>query len=392
MAEQKIDELKISEEEANAVRISNSADRPNAFSSYRESKKTAADVKKMFDAPFELLRAKHDKSVDELRKYNAAESEREAAETEREEAETKRANAEQERKTAEITRDEKIDEFYEAYESGKLKGDKGEKGDPGSVNVVQIPGDSEADAMSQKASSNAFSNALKGSVSGTNAVVLTNVSPNPQTIKIKASSDSVADITTVKLLAQGKNLIEPNVNTFGSSYGGQTTVEDDVFTTNFENGGIHVNSYKRVWFRAGTYTLTIIPVSERVACVVFLYDKSSDGILVQKSIDTKEQMQYTFTATSDFYLCLAGIYNNPCKSSYRLQLALGSSGEYERYVAPTEYAVNEKGEVENLKPIYPTTTLTTDVDGITLEATYNKDINKAFAELVNAIIALGGNV
>ena len=151
MAEQKIDELKISEEEANAVRIINSADRPNAFSSYRESKKTAADVKKMFDAPFELLREKHDKTVDELRKYNAAESEREAAETEREEAETERANAEQERKTAEITRDEKIDEIYEAYKSGQLKGDKGDKGDPGSVNVVDGPGDSEKDAMSQKA-------------------------------------------------------------------------------------------------------------------------------------------------------------------------------------------------------------------------------------------------
>ena len=151
MAEQKIDELKISEEEANAVRISNSADRPNAFNSYRESKKTAADVKKMFDAPFELLREKHDKTVDELRKYNAAETEREAAETEREEAETKRANAEQERKTAETARDDKIDEIYEAYKSGQLKGDKGDKGDPGSVNVVDGPGDSEKDAMSQKA-------------------------------------------------------------------------------------------------------------------------------------------------------------------------------------------------------------------------------------------------
>lgn len=149
MAEQKIDELKISEEEANAVRISNSADRPNAFSSYRESKKTAADVKKMFDAPFELLRAKHDKSVDELRKYNAAETEREAAETER-------ANAEQERKTAEKARDEKIDEIYEAYKSGQLKGDKGDKGDPGSVNVVDGPGDSEKDAMSQKATTDAI--------------------------------------------------------------------------------------------------------------------------------------------------------------------------------------------------------------------------------------------
>lgn len=67
MAEQKIDELKISEEEANAVRISNSADRPNAFNSYRESKKTAADVKKMFDAPFELVKNKFNGLVDHIK-------------------------------------------------------------------------------------------------------------------------------------------------------------------------------------------------------------------------------------------------------------------------------------------------------------------------------------
>lgn len=139
MAEQKIDELKISEEEANAVRIINSADRPNAFSSYRESKKTAADVKKMFDAPFELLREKHDKTVDELRKYNAAESERKSAEIARTEAEKERKRI--------------FGEFYEDYSTGKLKG---EKGDPGSVNVVQTTGDSENDAMSQKTVTKTF--------------------------------------------------------------------------------------------------------------------------------------------------------------------------------------------------------------------------------------------
>ncbi len=82
-----------------------------------------------------------EKVLSEINGFDEKETERRAAENERE-------SAEQERETAEKARDKKIDEIYEAYESGQLKG---EKGDPGSVNVVQTPGDSETDAMSQKA-------------------------------------------------------------------------------------------------------------------------------------------------------------------------------------------------------------------------------------------------
>lgn len=60
---------------------------------------------------------------------------------------------------------------------------------------------------------------------------------------------------------------------------------------------------------------------------------------------------------------------------------------YEPYVEPVEYAQNDK-----IAPIYPTTTLTTDTTGTIIECQYNRDLNKAFAELVEAIISLGGNV
>lgn len=69
-----------------------------------------------------------------------------------------------------------------------------------------------------------------------------------------------------------------------------------------------------------------------------------------------------------------------------------SSSEYEPYIEPVEYAVNEDGAVKGVLPIYPTTTLMTDTAGAVIDVEYNKDINKAFAELYNAIISLGGNV
>ena len=74
------------------------------------------------------------------------------------------------------------------------------------------------------------------------------------------------------------------------------------------------------------------------------------------------------------------------------QIELGSAATgYELYDGQT-YTPTADGTVENVKSIYPTTTLMTDTEGAIIEAEYNKDINKAFAELQQAIISLGGNV
>ena len=66
--------------------------------------------------------------------------------------------------------------------------------------------------------------------------------------------------------------------------------------------------------------------------------------------------------------------------------------DYEPYIEPVEYPVSADGTVEGVTPIYPTTTLMTDTAGAVIDCTYNRDINKAFEELYNAIISLGGNV
>lgn len=68
--------LKITETEANKVKIANSADRPNAFNSYRLSKMDSTDVKKMFDKPFELAMKKHNALVDQMEANDKAVAER----------------------------------------------------------------------------------------------------------------------------------------------------------------------------------------------------------------------------------------------------------------------------------------------------------------------------
>ena len=56
--------------------------------------------------------------------------------------------------------------------------------------------------------------------------------------------------------------------------------------------------------------------------------------------------------------------------------------EYEEYKPP----------VDGVVWVHPTTTLVADTPDAIIEATYNRDINKAFAELQNALLSMGGNI
>ena len=47
------------------------------------------------------------------------------------------------------------------------------------------------------------------------------------------------------------------------------------------------------------------------------------------------------------------------------------------------------GTVERVKSLYPTTTIVTDTAGVTISAEYNRDLNKAFAEIYQAIATMG---
>lgn len=82
-------DYEITDDEANAVKIANLADRPNAFNSYRESKMSADDVKKKFDAPFLLVQRKFNEFLRKIASDKAAS-------------------------------DKKIDKVYNDLESGKL--------------------------------------------------------------------------------------------------------------------------------------------------------------------------------------------------------------------------------------------------------------------------------
>ena len=76
---------------------------------------------------------------------------------------------------------------------------------------------------------------------------------------------------------------------------------------------------------------------------------------------------------------------------FKPRLELGSTATtYEPYQGQT-YTPAADGTVSGVKSLYPTSTLTTDTSGVVISAEYNKDINKAFAEMRQAILSMGGN-
>ena len=62
---------------------------------------------------------------------------------------------------------------------------------------------------------------------------------------------------------------------------------------------------------------------------------------------------------------------------------------YEPYIEPVTYPVSADGMVQGVAPIYPNTTLLTDTAGAIIDCEYNRDLNKAFQELQQAILTLG---
>lgn len=193
----------------------------------------------------------------------------------------------------------------------------------------------------------------------------------------------VADIEAVKVIAQGKNLIPfPYIETKKTINGVTFTVNDDRSIT--VNGTATADTwfiFSRANPKKGTYFLSGCP-SGGSNTTYYLDLKGYD-------FDTGKGRKFSISKSwsNDYRIgIMAGYTAN--NLVFKPMLEYGDTAtEYEHYKEPIEYSAGEA-----IKPIYPTTTITTDTVGALVEVEYNRDINKAFAELYQAIISLGGNV
>ena len=248
---------------------------------------------------------------------------------------------------------------------------------------------------------NNLSNALKGSKSG-EAVVLSDISPVEHELSVKVSN--VEDSESVKLLAQGANLLRfENYTTYAPTGCSFETIE---------NGFIVKNDGSTEW---GYVAFTMEATREICGKTLYLSYLVTDRIGNFKGTPNnigETDIEYYSNGSRIYKLAISnggGAFEAPpyeegmtirillkvypdmtlggaISATYsNIMISLKGGIAYEPYIEPIEY---EQGEV--IKSISPTTTIFTDTPGAVLEVTYNRDINKAFDELTNVIISLGG--
>lgn len=228
-----------------------------------------------------------------------------------------------------------------------------------------------------------FANALKGTASGV-SVRLDDVSPNEHMLGVKVRGKNLIPYPYYDT-TKTQNGITFTVNADGSiSFSGTSTAQATFYFV-----------YKAMNLKQGvTYTLSASGnYSFGGSATIFIYD-STQGQSAYISLLTDTSTTFTPTKNinnTDCYLVIPA--NRTVSGTLKIQLELGSTAtEYELYKTLTEFTPAADGTVTGVKSLYPTTTLITNTSGVIIDAEYNKDINKAFAEMQQAILSMGGNV
>ena len=246
--------------------------------------------------------------------------------------------------------------------------------DPDSTNAQSGKAVAEAVAIEQNRADNTFANALKGSKSDT-IVSLDDVSPVTHNMRVKILSNTITDLTTVKVSRCGKNLIPyPYANT-------TKTISGVTFTVH-PNGSITVNgtatadiifflcNVSNYTIYKGTYTLSGCPSggSNTTYCQVL---GSSDFMDIGNGVTRT----YSQDIKQNIFIKIFSGYTAD-NLVFKPQIELGSTATpYEPYQGQT-YTPTADGTVEDVTSLYPNTTLMTDTEGVIIDCEYNRDINK----------------
>lgn len=214
----------------------------------------------------------------------------------------------------------------------------------------------------------------------------------------------VSDLASVSVTRCGKNLIQfPYIpltaekTVAGITYtplsdggiklnGTATAISSVVFYNNTSQGAVPITLKANLTYMAST------GLSSKIGVYIRPFKPSGNSHVAITDVFTTRTITLTEDATVDQILVVVASGTTVNNVVVYPQIELGSAATgYELYDGQT-YTPAADGTVENVKSLCPTSMLTTDTSGVVISTEYNKDINKAFAELQQAIISLGGNV
>ena len=85
-----------------------------------------------------------------------------------------------------------------------------------------------------------------------------------------------------------------------------TIYDEDTITTTFTSGTLYINKNRKVIYPAGTYTVSIVPVSENISCSIWLYDIDGVETFVKAFSLISTTMSQTVTSDKDFAIAFGG--------------------------------------------------------------------------------------
>lgn len=231
---------------------------------------------------------------------------------------------------------------YADFTAEQLAGLKGEKGAPGEVTISYA--------------NNTFSNAIKVNKSAS-VLVLNDVSPVTHNILLKLSSESITDLTAIYVSGYGKNLFDKSIpfedyTPIGNGY--------NLLSIYVGSGSsVTVSLKQKHDIGLGCYFYCVAGASKK-----WLY-YSANAALCQKSVTM---------ISEDGYVSL--FMNPDAYDSFNdeIMVEIGSNAtEYESYIEPQIISSNTDGTVSGLRSLSPNMTILSNIDGVTMDCTYNAD-------------------
>lgn len=204
------------------------------------------------------------------------------------------------------------------------------------------------------------------------------------------------DPTTVIVERYGKNLAKPNL-TNQTSNGYTVVANDDGTVTITGSATANVDTVLYLAFRGTDGTKLYANIPYKLSA---WKDGSRVSSVGAKSILSDGSVEWGFATRRDYERTITNVYiqftpevgDTSCCGTYKTQIEYGDDyTDYEPYKEPVTCTPASDGTLE-IDSIAPTMTLFTDKSGVNIDVKYNRDLNKAFEELYQAIISLGGNI
>lgn len=214
----------------------------------------------------------------------------------------------------------------------------------------------------------------KKSVSGS-CLFINDVNSNEKSIDVTLGSDIVTDFSTARINVCNRNLVPfPYVTTNYNNNGITAVMQDD--------GGILLNGtstaeiYLSLWY--GTLFYQAVTVWNTV-----------DDFTVSQWLNGDMYVNHdNNTKTTFLYIPSGKTFNNMLVYP---QIVLGTElGEFEKGVMQT-YTPTADGKIE-IDVIHPCMTVLPTIRGVTINAEYYADCEKAIQNLTDTMISLGGEV